>query len=373
MSRIAVCAAHAPIDLSTKEVYRGSETIQKLIWIPSRQGMFKARSQGQSIDRPVCGESFCQKQSNTAGSPSNVQISLCEPPALPYQQCTCIGVSMRERKHSPALRWTELLRSVPNICCGDLGNFRPYGSFQSSFAVSPLLELQQQRETVRFVLPSALNKGTSTTDTDGDMPPGWLRSHSLQTPRKPSRPVTATRFYERQQTAADSRLWGPVIQHSMVNSATPDAPWKSPAMCARRIIQTVFARSKFIARWTVNTFIWGPVRFLVVVVIRKTDSFQPSDSSSKVSNSTTRPSQAASVSLSLMHYCLQEDLFPLLGFDQEHDLPEFGIFWEDPASAPTSLVTQVSIFYSLRCSAPFLSPALHVDHRCTTAPDSIKV
>ena len=27
MSRIAVCAAHAPIDLSTKEVYRGSETI----------------------------------------------------------------------------------------------------------------------------------------------------------------------------------------------------------------------------------------------------------------------------------------------------------------------------------------------------------
>ena len=74
-----------------------------------------------------------------------------------------------------------------------------------------------------------------------------------------------------------------------------------------------------------------------------------------------------------MHYCLQEDLFPLLGFDQEHDLPEFGIFWEDPASAPTSLVTQVSIFCSLSCSAPFLSPALHVDHRCTTAPDSIKV
>ena len=211
--------------------------------------MFKTRSQGQSIDRPVCGESFCQEQSNTAGSPSNVQISLCKPPALPYQQCTCIGVSMRERKHSPALRWTELLRSVPNICCGDLGNFRPYGAFQSSFAVSPLLELQQQRETVRFVLPSALHKGTSTTDTDGDMPPGWLRSQSLHTPRKPSRPVTATRFYERQQTAADPLLWGPVIQHSMVNSATPDAPWKSPAMCARRIIQTVFARSKFIARW----------------------------------------------------------------------------------------------------------------------------
>jgi len=248
------------------------------------------------------------------------------------------------------------LRSVPNICCGDLGNFRPYGAFQSSFAVSPLLELQQQRETVRFVLPSALHKGTSTTDTDGDMPPGWLRSQSLHTPRKPSRPVTATRFYERQQTAADPLLWGPVIQHSMVNSATPDAPWKSPAMCARRIIQTVFARSKFIARWTVNTFIWGPVRFLVVVVIRKTDSFQPSDSSSKVSNSTTRPSQAASVSLSLMHYCLQEDLFPLLGFDQEHDLPEFGIFWEDPASAPTSLVTQVSIFCSLRCMLTIAVP-----------------
>ena len=211
---------------------------------------------------------------------------------------------MRERKHSPALAWPKLLRSVPNTCCGDLGAFRPHGYFQSCLAVSPLLELLQQRETSRVVSPSALHGGTLTTDTYGDTPPGWLSSHALQTPRKPSRPATATRFYESQQIAADSLLWGPVIQQSIVKSTTPNASCESPAMHARRTIQTALANSKFIARWTINTFIWGPVGLLLVVVIRKTDLFQPSDNSNKVSNSTTRPSHAASVSLNLVCYCL---------------------------------------------------------------------
>lgn len=278
---------------------------------------------------------------------------------------------MRERKHCPALPWSEILRSVPNTCCGDLGAFRPRGCFQTCFAVSPLLELLQQRDPTRVVSPSALQGGTFTDEPCGDTLPGWLSSQSLQTPRKPSRPATATRFYDCQQIAADSLSWGPVIPHSIVKSTTPNAPYGSSAICARRAIQTVLANSKFIARWTVNTFIWGPVRFLVIVVIRKTDLFQRDDG--KVSNSTTRPSQAASVSLSLKQYCLQEDTFPLLGFDEEDDLPEFGIFWEDPASAPTNLVTQVSIFCTLHCLAPCLAWALHVDHCCTTAPDSIKV
>ncbi len=260
-----------PIDFSTKEICRRSETILHSETDLDSFTSFKARSQGQSIERPVCSESFCQKQSNPVESASNVHVSLCKPPALPYQQCTCTGLSMRERKHSRALPWSELLPSVPNTCCGDLGTFRPHGYFQSCFAVSPLLELLQQRETTRIVSPSALHGGTSTTDTYGDTPPGWLLSHSLQTPRKPSRPATATRFYESHQTAADSLLWGPVIQQSIVKSTTPNTSYDSPAICARRTIQTVLANSKFIARWTINTFIWGPVRFLLVVVIRKTD------------------------------------------------------------------------------------------------------
>ena len=99
---------------------------------------------------------------------------------------------MRERKHSPALTWPELLLSVPSTCSGA---FRPHGYFQSCFAVSPLLELQQ-RETSRVVSPSALQGATFTDDTCGDTLPGWLSSHSLQTLRKPSRPATATHNYE---------------------------------------------------------------------------------------------------------------------------------------------------------------------------------
>ena len=253
---------------------------------------------------------------------------------------------MRERKHSPALTWPELSLSVPNTCSGA---FRPHGYFQSCFAVSPLLELQQ-RETSRVVSPSALQGATFTDDTCGDTLPGWLSSHSLQTLRKPSRPATATHNYE--SLSAKYLLWGPVILLSRVKSTTHTASYGSSAICARRTIQAVLANSKLIARWTVNTLIWGPVRFLLLVVIRKTDLFQSSDSRNKVSNRLNRPSYAASMSLNLVCYCLQEDLFPLLGFDQEHDLPEFGIFWEDPTSAPTNLVTQVSIFCTMRCSAP---------------------
>lgn len=237
-----------PLTSAQKKVCRGSETNVHSETDLDSFTSFKARSQGQSSDRPVCGESFCQKQSSTVRSPSNVQVSFCKPPALPYQQCTCIGVSMRERKHSPALRWTELLRCVPNTCCGDLGNFRLYGSCQSSFAVSPLLELQQQRETTRVVSLSALRAATSDTETYGDIPPGWFSPHSLQALRKPSRPATATRFYKSQQSAADSLLWWPVIQQSIIKCTTPYASFQSPAMCARRMIQTVLARSKFIAR-----------------------------------------------------------------------------------------------------------------------------
>ena len=255
---------------------------------------------------------------------------------------------MRERKQSPALTWPGPLRSVPNTCSGA---FRPHGYLQSCFAVSPVLELQQ-RETTRVVSPSALQGATFTDDTCGDTPPGWLSSQSLQTLRKPSRPATATHSCTSQQLAAKYLLWGPVIRLSIVKSTTHTASYGSPAICARRTIQTVLANSKLIARWTVNTLIWGPVRFLLLVFIRKTDLFQSSDSRNKVSNRLNRPSYAASVSLNLVCYCLQEDLFPLLGFDQEHDLPEFGIFWEDPTSAPTNLVTQVSIFCTMRCSAP---------------------
>ena len=85
-----------PIDFST-EICRCSETILHSETDLDSFTSFKARSQGQSIDRPVCDESFCQKQSNSVKSPSSVRALLCKPPALPYQQCTCIGVSMRER------------------------------------------------------------------------------------------------------------------------------------------------------------------------------------------------------------------------------------------------------------------------------------
>ena len=242
---------------------------------------FKARSQGQSIESLVCVESFRRKQSNSVESPSYAQVSLCEPLALPYQQCTCIGVSMRARKHSPSLPWSALLRSVPNTRCG-LGTFRPHGDLQSCFAVSPLLEVLHQPGVVSL---SALN-GARLTETCGDMPPGWGSSHCFETWRKPSRPATATR-YESQRTAADSLLWGPVIEQGIVRSTKPTASCRSPAICARRAMQNALANSKCIARWTVNTFVWGPVRFLLVVVIWR---FQPSDHGSKVSNSTVRPS-----------------------------------------------------------------------------------
>ncbi|KAL0043310.1 hypothetical protein WJX79_001188 [Trebouxia sp. C0005] len=56
-------------------------------------------------------------------------------------------------------------------------------------------------------------------------------------------------------------------------------------------MQNALANSKCIARWTVNTFVWGPVRFLLVVVIWR---FQPSDHGSKV------PSDKEAVPLQLL-------------------------------------------------------------------------